>query len=165
MNVIAEFDHTGKDPEMIVATLGAAALGCYFIWLFTQWVCRSPARPDPWDDQVAAELERDEAMALCHRCLTPHSRTVYFCPDCGAPVGECTNLMPFIQEFSIGHTLRIGSSGEYRNTPLIVAGFVLLSLVEYSVFAPFYLWRLFQNLPEPRRPKQDNPVEPSSSSV
>jgi len=71
-------------------------------------------------------------------------------------VGECTNLMPFDYVYSVGHTLRIGTSGEYRRSPLIIVGFVLFSIAEYSVFAPFYLFQFLKKLPGTRGPAADN---------
>jgi hypothetical protein len=28
-----------------------------------------PQRPDPWSDEVATEIAKDDAVPLCHRCL------------------------------------------------------------------------------------------------
>jgi len=150
MSLLAQFDSEVNKGEASIASLVLVfLLGCGF-WAFIRWVHRAPSQPDPWGEEVSREIEKEEAHALCHRCLEPHESHEHFCPHCGAPVGECTNLMPFIYLFSIGHTLRIGTSGEYRKSSLTVIGFVLLSIIEYSVFAPFYLFRLFQNLPDKR---------------
>lgn len=112
------------------------------IWLFVRWVKASPANPDPWDKQVTVDLDEEAATPLCHRCLSPHDNLTNFCRECGAPVGTYTNWLPFPYLFSIGHTMRIGTSGEYRRTALTVFGFLLLSVAEYAFFAPIY-WFMF----------------------
>jgi hypothetical protein len=121
--------------------------------------------PDPWDDQVAAEIATDDAPALCQHCLAPHDQLADFCAECGAPVGECTNLMPFPCLFSIGHILRIGTNGEYRRSPLTISGFILLSIVEYLVFAPFYLFEFFRHLPGRPETALANPSGPNGGAV
>ena len=35
-------------------------------------------------------------MPLCTQCLAPHSPSVYYCPKCGAAVGQFTAYMPFV---------------------------------------------------------------------
>ncbi len=131
-----------QTPEMLVAMLAMVGLSCGVLYLLLRWLTSGPLTPDPWSPEIEAELARSETAALCHRCLCPHDDLVYFCPECGAPVGEYTNLLPFPYLFSIGHTLRIGSSGEFKRTPLTVAGFFLMALAENAVFAPVY-WYVF----------------------
>jgi hypothetical protein len=63
----------------------------------------------------------------------------------------------------MGHTLRLGTSGEFKRTPLTVVGFFLFSLAEYGIFAPVY-WIAFmsrssgQPPAEPAEPLPDQPV-------
>jgi hypothetical protein len=110
---------------------------------------------------VAAEIAGEDSTPVCHRCLTPHSAEVYFCPECGAPVGTYTNWLPFPYLFSIGHTLRIGTEGTFKRSPLVIAGFFLFSLAEYTVFAPVY-WVQF--LKHVRSPPPPNPAGGESTA-
>ena len=119
---------------------------------------QTPPPPDPWDEQINAELAKDEAVPLCHHCLTPHSEAEDFCPACGAAVGQYTNWLPFPQLFSIGHALRIGTFGTFKRSPLTVLGFWLLGLAEYMFFAPLYWFMLVKNRlhKSPPDPKQND---------
>lgn len=130
------------DPTREVGFWGLAVLTGCLLWRVLRQALRRPAHPDPWDSSVAATLETEEAAPLCHRCLTPHDSLAHFCSNCGAPVGTCTNLLPFPYLFSIGHLLRIGTDGSYRRTPLAIAGFFLVGVAEYSFLAPVY-WFMF----------------------
>ena len=134
-------------PELEVGILGLTLLCCAAIWSFFRWFLTGPTLPDPWDEQVTREMESGETRPICHRCLMPHDAGDDFCHECGAPVGDYTNLLPFPYLFSIGHTLRIGTAGDFRRSPLTVAGFILLGIAEYALFAPVYwgmfLWRQF----------------------
>jgi len=134
------------NPELLVGILAVLGLVCFGVWAFLEFVRRKPVPPDPWNEGIATEIEREEAVPLCHRCLTAHESSADFCPKCGAAVGQYTNWLPFPYLFSVGDTLRIGTSGEFRRSPLTVCGFFLFSLVEYTIFAPVYwclmLWRL-----------------------
>jgi hypothetical protein len=130
------------DPEKLVAMLALVGMICLAIWAGVKWLLSKPLQPDPWDLTVVEQLETDDTTPMCHRCLLPHHESLDFCPNCGAPVGQYTNWLPFPYLFSIGHTLRIGTSGEFRRTPLTVAGFILFGLAEYTLFVPIY-WIVF----------------------
>ena len=140
-----------NSPELTVGFLGIAALSCLGIWAAVRWLLRGPVRPDPWDEQIAAQIARDETTALCHRCLCPHDSSIDFCPECGAAVGQYTNWLPFPYLFSLGHTLRIGTTGEFRHSRLIICGFMLLGLAEYMMLAPVYWLMFFRNLSRQRQ--------------
>ena len=127
---------------MQVGIWAVAGLCCYGIWVLMRRLFAGPRSPDPWDEAVAAEIEEKDATPLCHRCLTPHGTLANFCPECGATVGKYTNWLPYPYIFSVGHTLRIGTSGEFKRSPLTVIGFFVFSLLEYTVFAPIY-WVMF----------------------
>lgn len=131
---------------MQVAILVLVVLAAAGVVGLIGWVRRAAVAPEPWDANVTAELAREDAVPLCHRCLTPHHPMAYFCPECGAPVGAYTNCMPFLYLFSIGHTLRIGTSGEFRRSPLTVAFFFLLGLAQYTLFVPVYWIVLLRGL-------------------
>src|SRR5438046_7299792 len=111
------------DPTKVVVVLAIAILLCVGLWRLIRWLFSGHPPPDPWSEEVAAEIAKDDAVPLCHRCLAPHDSQVDFCPECGAPVGSYTNWLPYPCLFSIGHTLRIGSSGDFRRSPLTIAGF------------------------------------------
>ena len=117
MVLLAQSNHLTEDPTMRVGALGIVILLCLGLWMLIRWLFSGPQRPDPWSDEVAAEIAKDDAVPLCHRCLAPHDSRVDFCPDCGAPVGAYTNWLPYPYLFSIGHTLRIGASGDFRRSP------------------------------------------------
>jgi hypothetical protein len=139
------------DPDRLVATLAIFLIGGFCLVRFVRWLLCGPKTPDPWSEQISAEMSADDALALCHRCLTPHDSLRHFCSDCGAPVGTYTNWMPYPYLFSIGHTLRIGTSGSFKRSPLTIAGFFLFTFAEYSLLAPIYwvvfLKKLFQRSP------------------
>lgn len=150
-------------PENLVAIVAIAGLVFGLIWKVGQSVYNSTTPPDPWDETTAASIENEEATPLCHKCLSPHNTSEDFCPDCGAPVGTYTNWLPYPYLFSIGHSLRIGTNGEFRRSPLTIVGFLFLSLVEFSLFVPLY-WIVFlkklhsKQLPE-NPPKQQPPTK------
>jgi hypothetical protein len=127
----------------IVAATGLVA------WLVVRWfitLIRKPATPDPWGPEVAAALEDPNTTPLCPHCQCPHDNATWFCPECGRSVGEFNNITPYLYLFSLGETLREGTSGRIRKDWVTVVGFVLLSLIEYAIFAPVYWFFLFRNL-------------------
>ena len=136
----------GDESALRIALFISSALLAAGLWLLIRWFATAPRTPEPWDDAVAATIENEDTAPLCHRCLTPHHATLDFCQECGAPVGVYTNLLPFPYLFSIGHTLRIGTSGEFRRTPVTVLGFVFLALWQYAIFAPVYLFMFFKRI-------------------
>jgi len=131
-----------QSPESITAIWALLGLGACGIWLLIRWLKDGPVTPDPWDHDVTEALQKEEASPLCHRCLSPHDDRANFCATCGAPVGAYTNWLPYPYLFSIGHTMRIGTSGEFRRSPLTIVGFFLFALAEYTIFAPVY-WLMF----------------------
>jgi hypothetical protein len=157
MAILSQIDSAGSQPEMLVAFLATIALGIFAIWKSWHSLRRTQPTPDPWDETITAEMEKPEATPLCHRCLQPHSDSADFCSECGAPVGQYTNWLPFPQLFSIGHVLRTGTSGEFKRTPVTILGFILFSLAEYTLFAPIY-WIIFlYKLSTPALPKNSTP--------
>ena len=158
MVLLDQSNHLTEDPTMRVGVLGIVILLCLGLWMLIRWLFSGPQRPDPWSDEVAAEIAKDDAVPLCHRCLAPHESWVDFCPDCGAPVGAYTNWLPYPYLFCIGHTLRIGASGDFRRSPLTIAGFLCLGLAEYALFAPVYWFMLLKGLST--RGKSEPPSDP-----
>lgn len=161
MIILGQIGPGANSPEMQFGVWAAGGLCAYGIWTLARRLFGGPKSPDPWDETVAAEIECESATPLCHRCLTPHHPSANFCPDCGATVGEFTNWLPYPYLFSIGHTLRIGTSGEFKRSRLTVMGFLLFSVVEYALFAPVY-WILFlARLPKTRQQQSaDGPPAP-----
>jgi hypothetical protein len=113
--------------------------------------------PSPWGSDVEEAMRSPDARPLCFRCLEPLEGGPAFCPQCGAATGEYTNWSPYLYLFTVGDILRQGTSGRFRVRPLTVAGFLLFSLLEYTVFAPVYWFLLLRNL-RSQRSKPD-PVE------
>jgi hypothetical protein len=157
--------HGVQSPESITAIWALLGLGACGIWLFIRWLKDGPVTPDPWDHDVTEALQEEEASPLCHRCLLPHNDRANFCATCGAPVGAYTNWLPYPYLFSIGHTMRIGTSGEFRRSPLTITGFFLLGLAEYAIFAPVYWFVFIRRLCRPLPPgMQDAESAPAASS-
>ena len=163
---LGQLSYLTVDPATRVGLLAIAILLCFGLWMLIRWLFSGPPQPDPWSDEVAAEIAKDDAVPLCHRCLAPHDSSLDFCPDCGAPVGPYTNWLPYPYLFSIGHTLRIGTSGDFRRSPLTIAGFFCLGIVEYALFAPVYWFMLLKGLSDrgPSNAPSDPPPEVSPSA-
>ena len=131
-----------------------AVVGAVRFW---RWMFSGPPTPDPWDDAVAASLEDEKALPVCHRCFTEHAVTTCFCERCGAAVGEYNNYLPFEYLFSEGEVLRNGTTLRMRPSFIVVAGYFLLSIAAYMPFIfvlPVYWILLIRNLVRPA------PLEP-----
>jgi hypothetical protein len=161
MILFGQLSQAKSDPELLIGILAVSALVCYGAWTLMQWVLRGPTPPDPWDENIASEIEKDEAIPLCHRCLAPYDSATEFCSKCGTTVGQYTNWLPYPYLFSVGHTLRIGTSEDFNRSPLTVFGFFVFSLAEYALFAPVYwavfLWKLLQPRLQKASPDQPPP--------
>jgi hypothetical protein len=42
------------------------------------------------------DINDDDAVPLCPRCLRPHSPLLHYCPNCGCTVGQFTPNIPFM---------------------------------------------------------------------
>jgi hypothetical protein len=146
-----------SDPYQTVAALGLAFLLLVGLWQLVVWVREAPVKPDPWDADIAQKLSEPDAVEVCSHCLTEQPPTAWFCSHCGKAVGPYNNLMPFVNVFSEGEVLRNGATGQFRNRPLIIIGYMLLSLAAYSVFAPIFWFFLLSNLKRP--PDRQEPIE------
>ena len=158
MTLIAPLYATTDETAFRIGIFVVCLLAVYGLWTLIRWLLSAPQVSDPWDAQVSAEIAKEDTAALCHRCLTPHDPQVDFCPECGASVGVYTNLLPYPYLFSIGHTLRLGTSGEFRRSPITIAGFIALAFCQYALFVPVYLFVFFKKLLAPP------PAEPPSVS-
>lgn len=146
MYLLAQLSFKSGSPELTVGLLALLGLAVAAVWAALRWLASGPQVPDPWDAQTAAALADDSARPLCHRCLTENDSNADFCGNCGATIGQYTNWMPYPYIFSLGHTLRIGTAGEFRQSRWLVFGFMLLAAAEYVVFAPVYWFLLLRNL-------------------
>ncbi len=136
------YNDLSQGPEGVIVLWGGILLVFVFVWMLIRWIQTAPKSPDPWDAAVEDSVESGDAVPICHRCLSPHNPQADFCPECGAPVGTYTNYLPFPYLFSIGHTLRIGTEGNYKHSFLTIFGFMFFAIVEYGLFAPVY-WFMF----------------------
>jgi hypothetical protein len=134
-----------SDPDLFVAQIALCGLAVVVFWRLIVWVRDSPTRPDPWDAETQQKLSEPDAVEVCPHCLTPQSSTAWFCARCGRAVGPYNNLMPFLNVFSEGEVFRNGMTGRFRNRPLVLIGFILISLSSYFIFAPVYLFLLLAN--------------------
>jgi len=134
------------DPEATIAVvviLGICAVGVY---RFVLRVMEAPLGADPWSGDTGAAVHQEEAIPLCHHCLTRQEHNGWFCPECGATVGPYSNYMPYIYIFAQGEILRAGVTERVRRSWYITTGFVLLSLGMFAIAAPIYWFFLFKNL-------------------
>jgi hypothetical protein len=159
---IALLNYGINSPDWMVGVVAVMLLGCGAIFAFARWLVQGPVRPDPWDGQVAAELDSEDAVPLCHHCLTQHHPSADFCPACGAAVGQYTNWLPFPYLFSVGQGLRLGTAGDFKRSPFTVFGYLLLGLAEYLWFAPVYWVVFLVNLPRRRSVTGQTPALPES---
>ena len=130
------------DPNLVVGGCAVGGMVIFLFWRLIVWVRDAPVTPDPWDAAVAQQLADPETKETCPHCSTPQEPGTWFCEHCGCAVGPYNNLMPYLNVFSEGEVLRNGVSGRFRNRPLILAGFILISISSYLVFAPVYLFCL-----------------------
>jgi len=153
-----------SDPNLIVGGFGLGLLALAVLWRFIAWIRDAPRTPDPWDAAVEEELKDPDIQQVCHRCLTPQEPDAWFCKHCGASVGPYNNLMPFLYVFSEGEVLRNGVGGRFRNRPLIVIGYFLLTLAIFPLLAPVYLVWLWLNSGRRSESQESTEVQDSQSS-
>ena len=144
------------DPYQTVAVLGLALLFRAGLWGLIVWVREAPVKPDLWDAEVEQKLSEPETTEVCPHCSTPQHPTAWFCEHCGKAVGPYNNLMPFVNVFSEGEVLRNGTSGRFRNRPLVLIGYLLITLGINPFIAPIYWFFLLSNRNSP-------PDEPESA--
>jgi hypothetical protein len=144
-----------SDPNQMVAGLGVIGLLIFAFWRLILWVRAATPKPEPWGAEIEAALQSDDATPVCHRCLTPHSNTAWFCEHCGSAVGAYNNLMPFVDVFSQGEVLRNGVTDKFRASPFLITGYLRYSLVNYFIFAPLFWFFFFKNLRQQKVDKLD----------
>jgi hypothetical protein len=131
-----------SDPNLIIAALALGGLVLAALWWLIGWVRDAPVTPDPWDLAVEQKLQEPETPEVCPHCLTEQPPTAWFCKRCGRAVGPYNNVMPYLQIFSEGEVFRSGTSERLRKSPLILIGYLLLSLnfVAFVFFQPAGSW-------------------------
>ena len=72
----------------VLVILGAFGLAVY---RFILWIMEAPRTVEPWGDEAEKAVNDEEAVPLCHHCLTPQAHNGWFCPECGAIVGPYCN--------------------------------------------------------------------------
>jgi hypothetical protein len=138
-----------SDPNMIIAGFAVGGLVFAAFWRFIVWIRDAPDRPDPWDAVVEQQLSEPEAQEVCPHCFTEQPPTAWFCAHCGSAVGPYNNMMPYVQVFSEGEVFRNGTSGRFRNRPLILTGYFLITLGTFPFLAPIYWFSLLLNSNRP----------------
>jgi ribosomal protein L40E len=152
-----------SDPNLIVAGFGIGFLALAGLWRLIVWIREAPIKPDPWDAEVEQKLSEPEAVEICPRCLTQQPPTAWFCKHCGKAVGPYNNMMPFLNVFSEGEVFRNGTTGRFRNRPLILIGYILMTFGINPFLAPIYWFFLLFNLKRPpneRESTEDQNVLP-----
>jgi hypothetical protein len=146
-----------SDPDLFVAQIAIGGLVLAGCWRVIVWVRNAPVRPDPWDAEFEQKMQDPDTPQTCHHCSTPQPPDAWFCSHCGRAVGPYNNLMPFVHVFSEGEVFRNGTSGQFRDRPLILAGYCLMSIGVFSFFAPIYWISMLLNLNRPDRPQESVP--------
>ena len=152
-----------SDPNMIIAGFAVGGLVFAAFWRFIVWIRDAPVKPDPWDAEVEQKVSGPEAVEVCPHCLTEQPPAAWFCKGCGRAVGPYNNLMPYLQIFSEGEVFRNGVSGRFRNRPLILIGYFLITLGTFSFLAPIYWFSLLLNWKRPPggpKPAGEQNVQP-----
>jgi hypothetical protein len=116
--------------------------------------------PDPWSKDIDDRVRNKDANPVCLNCLMPQERHYWICDDCGFPGGEYVNTMPFLHIFSLGELLRRGVLGKPEKKNLAILGFLIVSSLEYLIFAPIYWYWMYRKaigrpICEEKRPEFD----------
>jgi hypothetical protein len=143
-----------SDPDLLVAQIAIGGLVLAGFWQLIAWVRNAPIRPDPWDAEFEQKMQDPDTPETCHHCSTPQLPGAWFCSHCGRAVGPYNNLMPYVQVFSEGEVFRNGTSGQFRNRPLILLGYFLISVGMFSFFAPIYWISMLLNWKRSARPQK-----------
>lgn len=154
-------------PEIKVGLIATSVVVGVALWRMIDWFFSGPKEPDPWGTEIEEHLNDPDVLPVCHHCSVPHPETAWFCPECGAAVGDYNNWNPYLYIFSLGEVLRAGTFGKPQRSWVTALGYFILSAGEYVVFAPVY-WVLFLSnycapLHQPTRPSA-LPPSPSGSA-
>ena len=147
--------------SQLIQEWGRRSLGDILIEQFRRFVVWWKIRPpNPWPEELDAELRGDSSKVLCRNCMAPQQEGAWFCPRCGTSVGPYNNTMPFVNVFSTGEMLRAGTSSHLKRSKLVAVGYLLIGLSQYILFAPFFLYRFFKNWNRPRTENQGEESDP-----
>ena len=135
-----------NDSERLLASAFLLLLPFVAVALFVRWIREAQPKPDPWDAEVENKIQSPDAVSVCQRCLEPQPLNRWFCADCGAPVSPYCTWAPYLDVLSLGDALRNGVAGTVPVTKLSIAGYMVLSMAQYYVFAPWYWFLFFRNL-------------------
>jgi hypothetical protein len=134
---------TPEDKLLTATLIGFSLWGC---WRVVRWFGKAPVTPNPWDEKTEESLNQPDATPLCRRCLESHDPDARYCSNCGLPVDSMVPLSPFHQAFALGDVLLTGTQRRFPVNWLTITGYVLLSMLQYLIFAPFYWFFLFRNV-------------------
>src|SRR5689334_19479136 len=129
---------TSDKPEFVIAVLALAALAGFAVWRLALWIKSAPVTSDPWDEETERAVQEDDAIPVCHHCLTPAKPGQWFCEHCGCAVGPYNNLMPYVDVFSQGEALRNGTMDRMPLNFLTATGYLLISLFTFPFIAPVF---------------------------
>ncbi len=73
-----------------------------------------------------------EEKLLCCCCMFPNESSVYFCSNCGAPLGWFSTIGPFESVFSEGYIVRRAIENPHSALILIGVWLIFLPLLLYS---------------------------------
>jgi hypothetical protein len=141
----------GISFDTVVIPVVAALLGYRLI----VWLKESRRTPDPWGPELDEAVEKPESVPLCHHCLAPQEHQGWFCPECGAAVGQFSNYLPNVYIFSIGEGLRAGICERPRLGPLLVIGYLLVGFGYFVPLGPLFVLALVLR----RLQKKEAPAE------
>ena len=134
------------NPEIVVAAVVTTGIVLFVLWRAGRWFFGGPASPNPWDEQVEQSIQGSDATPICRRCLEPYEESARYCSHCGLPVDALVPLSPFHQVFAIGDVLLTGTQRKFPVNWMTITGYILLSMVQYLIFAPFYWFCLLRNV-------------------
>jgi hypothetical protein len=124
---------TAEKSELLVGVLAVAGMGVLCLWRLLLWVRNAPVPPDPWDEATETAVRQDDAVLVCHHCLSEVPPGQWFCAHCNCAVGPYNNLMPFINAFSEGEVLRNGIFNRVRVGFLTITGYAFLSVLYFFI--------------------------------
>jgi hypothetical protein len=117
---------TAEKSEFVIGVLAVAVMAVLSLWRLLVWIRSAPVHPDPWDEATETAVRQDDAVPVCHHCLSEVPPGQWFCEHCNCAVGPYNNWMPFVQVFSEGEVLRNGIFNRMRVGFLTIAGYALL---------------------------------------
>jgi hypothetical protein len=124
---------TADNSEFVISVLAMAAMAILSLWRLLIWVRSSPVHPDPWDEATETAVRQDDAVLVCHHCLSEVPPGQWFCEHCNCAVGPYNNLMPFINAFSEGEVLRNGICNRVRVGFLTITGYAFLCVLYFFI--------------------------------